>query len=154
MLQRSFFMHKGIKPESQIPRLGVDDLLYEELLIITNNPLVKNTPGFESFWVEGDCREVIMHAYNLVASGHQLISHPLSGSIKPNQNPYKSIIITKRPGEVDIRALNLIGNCLLKTEEFMQNKIQIDLQAVYGDDLQLVDQDILLTALQSFQEGR
>lgn len=116
--------------------------------------MVKEMAGFEHCWVDGECKEVIMQAYNLVAQGHQLISHPLAGSIKPNQNPYKSILISRLPGEIDIAVLKLAENCLRKAEEFMENKIHIDLKAAYGQDLQLVDQDLLLSALQSIQEGR
>jgi hypothetical protein len=129
-------------------------LLTEELLIVTNNPRVKEMTDFRHCWVEGECREVIMQAYNFVAQGHQLISHPLAGSIKPNQNPYKSILISRLSGEVDIAALKLAENCLRKAEELMENKIPIDLNVAYGQDLQLVDQDLLLNALQSIQEGR
>lgn len=126
----------------------------EELLIITNNPMVKELVDVENCWIEGDCQEVIRQTYNRVALGHQLITHPLAGSIKPNQNPYKSILISKLPGEVDIAGLKLVGNCLRKTEELMENKIQIDLKVAYGHDLQLVDQDLVLSALHSIQEGR
>jgi len=126
----------------------------EELLIITNNPMVSKLADYEHYWVDGECKEVIMQAYNLVAAGHQLISHPLAGSIKPNQNSYKSILVSKLPDEVDIEVLKLVGNCLRKAEEFMENKIHLDLKAAYWQDLQLMDLDLLLSALQSIQEGR
>ncbi len=134
--------------------LEVAYLQAEELLIITNNPLIKENYDVEQCWVEGDCKEVIMQAYNLVALGHQLISHPLAGSIKPNQNPFRSILIAKVPGEVDVSALKLVGNCLRKAEEFMENKIQIDLKTAFKQDLQLVDQYLLLSAIESIKEGR
>lgn len=126
----------------------------EELLIITNNPLLKESYDVEQRWVEGTCKEVIMQTYNLVAMGHQLISHPLAGSIKPNQNPFKSILITKIPGEVDLSALKLVANCLRKAEEFTENMIEIDLRAAYKQDLQLADHYLLSSALESIQEGR
>jgi len=132
--------------------MEVAEVSNQELLIITNNQLVKDLADYEHCWVEGGCKEVIIQAYNKVALGHQLISHPLAGSVKPNQNPYKSILVSKRPGEVDQSALKLIENCLNKTEEFMENKFQIDLSASFWHDLQLVDQDLILSALKSVEE--
>ncbi len=126
----------------------------EELLIITNNPLLKERFDVAQRWVEGDCKEVIIQAYNLVAMGHQLISHPLAGSIKPNQNPYKSILIARIPAEVDVSALQLMNNCLRKAEEFTENRILIDLTAAYRQDLQLADHYLLASALASIQERR
>lgn len=99
----------------------------EDLLVVTNNPLVRRQIDIETCWIEGDCQEVIRQVYNRVAMGHLLVSHPLAGSIKPNQNPYKSILITKITGEVDMEGLKLTENCLRKAEELMENKIRIDL---------------------------
>lgn len=126
----------------------------EDLLVVTNNPLVRRQIDIETCWIEGDCQEVIRQVYNRVAMGHLLVSHPLAGSIKPNQNPYKSILITKITGEVDMEGLKLTENCLRKAEELMENKIRIDLQAAYEYDLQLVDQGLIRSALQSIQESR
>lgn len=126
----------------------------EDLLVVTNNPLVRTQIDIETCWIEGDCQEVIRQVYNRVAMGHLLVSHPLAGSIKPNQNPYKSILITKITGEVDMEGLKLTENCLRKAEELMENKIRIDLQAAYEYDLQLVDQGLIRSALQSIQESR
>ncbi|HPF44503.1 MAG TPA: GrdX family protein [Syntrophomonadaceae bacterium] len=125
----------------------------EELLIVTNNPMVRELTGYEHDWVDGDCKQVITQTYNLVAAGHQLISHPLSGSIKPNQNPFKSILISKVPQGVDIDDLKLVGSCLRVAEEFLENKVSIDPNQ-YRQDLQLADHDLLLNALRSIQEGR
>jgi hypothetical protein len=125
-----------------------------ELLVITNNPLVEKQINLENYWIEGDCEEVIKQTYNRVSIGHLLVSHPLAGSIKPNQNPYKSILISKVPGEIDMVGLRLIENCLRKTEELMVNKNEIDLKTRYENDLQLADQSLLLSALQSIEESR
>ena len=63
--------------------------------VITNNPLVKerlsNKIDVEYYDVE--YISLLIKVRDKIHIGHKLLSHPLSGSIKPNETPYKSVII-------------------------------------------------------------
>ena len=37
--------------------------------------------------------EVLYEARDYIHKGHKLLSHPMAGSLKPNQTPYKSIVL-------------------------------------------------------------
>ena len=69
------------------------------LLIVTNNPLVaEGLPKDYAVDYENiTYREILIKVRDLVYGGHRLYTHPLSGSVKPNETPYKSIVISKNP---------------------------------------------------------
>lgn len=115
-----------------------------QLLIITNNPLVNNILDAVIEPVRGNCIEVFRRVYSKVAQGHSLLSHPLAGSIKPNQNPYKSVLLSARPEEVSISHLHLAHHCLEKIEEMLSENYQLPGN---DEDLQLIDRELLWQAL-------
>lgn len=124
----------------------------DEVLIITNNPMVKNIDKYEICWVEGDAGAVYYQALNLVGTGHKLLSHPLAGSIKPNQTPYRSIVVSKKQGLPDADDLRIINHALEKVEVMATEATRPDLKVNYAEDFQLVDKELLLHALDSLLE--
>ena len=81
-----------------------------EYMVITNNPLVwdrlKETRHV--VYREISYEEILREVRDRIHEGHTLLSHPLSGSVKPNETPYKSIMISERKGEVDEGSRKLI----------------------------------------------
>ena len=66
-------------------------------LIITNNTLVKEKLG-ENYHVEYEdlsYEDTLRKVRDRVYLGHKLLTHPLSGSVKPNETPYKSVMKTE-----------------------------------------------------------
>ena len=63
--------------------------------ILTNNPLAEKKYGetHNVIFVNGGFKDVIMEARNMVSQGAVLLTHPLYGSVKPNETPYRSILI-------------------------------------------------------------
>lgn len=57
-----------------------------------------------------------------VHKGHVLISHPLSGSVKPNETPYKSIVVSKNANELDLKSLAIIEESIACCEKFDKHK--------------------------------
>ena len=64
-------------------------------LIISNNKLVKEDLSIyaEVMLVEGSLLQTMEQTRDLIHKGYILLTHPLSGSIKPNETPYKSIAV-------------------------------------------------------------
>ena len=68
-------------------------------MIVTNNPLVAEcvpadyAVNFENITY----REILVKVRDLVYAGHRLYTHPLSGSVKPNETPYKSVVVSRLP---------------------------------------------------------
>ena len=114
--------------------------------LITNNPAAceKFHGRCETVYLEsGTYPDVLIRARDLIHEGHRLLSHPLSGSVKPGQTPYKSIVMTKEKGELDVESLRIIEagiavagkqadrtNSQLYTEEILKDFQLIDLELI------------------------
>ncbi|CUX38104.1 GrdX family protein [Clostridium sp. C105KSO13] len=122
----------------------------ENFEIITNNPLVlgKLEKTHYVAYHEISYEEILKKVRDRIHEGHRLLSHPLSGSVKPKETPYKSIIITKRKEmKPDLESLELIENAIEACGKF---SFKADLYgAEVYKDFQLIDWTLLKSALES-----
>ena len=84
--------------------------------LITNNPAVhKEYSGRTEIEYLEDKRliDVMYFARDRIHEGHKLLTHPLSGSVKPGQTPYKTIVLSKEKGELDIESVRLIEDSIM-----------------------------------------
>lgn len=94
-------------------------------IIITNNRDVneKFKERMEVVFLEDkDYLDVLYFVRGKVHDGHKLLTHPLSGSIKPNETPFKSIMITKEIGDLDTDGLMMVEESILTAKKFLNNK--------------------------------
>jgi len=110
-------------------------------ILITNNPLAKSSleATITVEYIETDLIGVLTHVRNLVHKGHRLLTHPLSGSIKPNETIYKSVIITGNPSELDMQSVNIIGESILTAQKFPKRQLTDE----YLSDMQMVDLSLI-----------
>ena len=82
----------------------------KDYIIITNNPLVPQMldEEHEVDYSEISYEDVLGKVRDRIHEGHLLLSHPLSGSVKPNETPYKSVMISRKAGKLDERSLSII----------------------------------------------
>lgn len=117
--------------------------------IVTNNPLVKEKLGeeFHVEFLEISYKEVLETVRNYVYDGYELLTHPLSGSVKPNETPYKSIMVAETKGTVDFEQVDIIERAVRAVDKF---EFKSDKYAphVY-DDFQLVDLSLIKSAIPS-----
>ena len=118
-------------------------------IIITNNPLVREklSERHNVFYREISFEDILKEVRDRIHEGHQLLSHPLSGSVKPNETPYKSVMITEGKGEIDERSLAIIESAIQACGKFIF-KSDLYEQSVY-QDFQLIDWGLLESALAS-----
>ena len=115
--------------------------------IITNNPLVRDclSDWYQVDYHEISYREILVKVRDLVYSGYKLYTHPIAGSVKPNETPYKSIVVGKAPGEFSIEESNLMANAMITFDKIKPLGVQ------YSDyhikDFQLIDYTLLCGAL-------
>lgn len=88
-----------------------------KVFILTNNLKAKKHYP-EARYMEGEFMDVINAARDLIHKGHKLISHPLTGSVKPKETKYKSILMTADAGAIDMQSLELIENAITTTNKF------------------------------------
>lgn len=120
-----------------------------EILVITNNLMVKNMSDIKVFFIDGDGREVLYQTLNKVAGGHRLLSHPLAGSLKPDQNPFKSILLSQEKGQVNQSEIAVLHRSLEKMENMLEGGCRANKKPIYND-LQLIDLSLLTSALEAF----
>lgn len=119
--------------------------------ILTNNSLVKEkySNSLNITFVGGQYIDVLKSARDMVHKGSRLITHPLMGSIKPNETPFRSIIMAE--GTVlDIESLAIIESSIAAAEKFQSdNKLPNWTENVL-DDFRFVDLKLFESALESF----
>ena len=123
-------------------------------VILTNNPLAadefKETHDVE--FIDGKLIDVLIKARDMVNCGAVLLNHPLYGSVKPNETPYRSLLI-KRPAApadgsfpaADPESVRLIGNAVNAFSKFIVKK-EITNQSLL-EDFQVVDLSLLKSAV-------
>ncbi|MBZ2175657.1 GrdX family protein [Schnuerera sp. xch1] len=94
-------------------------------IIVTNNKDVyeKYKDDFEIVYNEKyTYLDVLKYVRNQIHNGHKLTTHPLSGSVKPNETPYKTIMISKEKNKMDYDSLTIIEDSINTTKKFIDNK--------------------------------
>ena len=121
----------------------------KKYVVITNNPLVleKLDETYQVIYKDVSYEELLKEVRNKIHEGHLLLTHPLSGSVKPNETPYKSIMISEGKEEVDKRSISLIENAIQSCRKF-EIKSDKYRPEVYKD-FQLIDWTLLESGLAS-----
>ena len=83
-------------------------------IIVTNNPLVLERHGGTRniIYKEVSYEDVLREVRDRIHEGHSMLTHPLSGSVKPNETPYKSIMISAERRAIDGESVALIENAI------------------------------------------
>ena len=91
--------------------------------------------------------EVLKLARDYVHLKHKLLTHPLAGSIKPNETPYKSIVISKNKERLNFCSLNYIENSIDMCKNFVPRTK--DYQQDVLEDFRHIDYSLIESALAS-----
>jgi len=115
-------------------------------ILVTNNPLVEEhyNSDFQIEFIETDLPGILTRVRDLIHCGHRLLTHPLSGSVKPNESPYKTVLITGIKEKTDAQSVTIIGESILTAQKFPAR--QIPEQHLH--DMQIVDLSLIRTALE------
>lgn len=114
-------------------------------VIVTNNPKVfkKYGENYNVDFQDDDYMVVLNKVRDMVHLGHKLLTHPLAGSIKPNETPFKSVFITKTPNEFDAQSLMIIEESIATCKKFAKLRfpnMASEIRADFSDiDCSLVD---------------
>ena len=116
--------------------------------IITNNPKVEQQEG--ALYYDETLMQILLRVRDLVHQNYRLLTHPLAGSIKPHQTPYKSVALFATPGaELDFDSLSAIEGAIQVTQKLMQEHHLPEWPKQIMADFALIDLDLLQSGLQS-----
>lgn len=121
-----------------------------DFIIITNNPVVRERMGGRCavLFVEGGYRDVLIKVRDMVYTGHTLYTHPLAGSVKPNDTMYRSIAISKKPHEFSMELSEIISNSVAVCDKFPVK--QRTLTEKMLRDFQMVDYILIAGAMEFY----
>ena len=137
--------------------------------LVTNNPRVnekyllpENTKNMaELIYLENaGFLEVLEFVRRSVHNGHELLTHPLSGSIKPYETPYKSVIIAESANSaggtaiVDFGSLAIIEEAIETTKKFLTDYKPRNYTEKHHEDFMAIDLHIIDSGVESARTGR
>ncbi|MBU5426121.1 GrdX family protein [Tissierella pigra] len=114
--------------------------------IVTNNPYVyeKYKDKMDMIYKEElNYIQLLEFIRDKIHEGHQLLTHPLSGSIKPNETPYKTVMISKDKGSLDTSGMLIVEESIETAKKFQTNKPTPDWVESVLDDFRVIDLSLI-----------
>lgn len=97
--------------------------------VITNNVNLLDEGALKQFDVDEvifletlDIIEVMKTIRDYIHKGYKLLTHPLSGSVKPVETPFKSVAISVDPTTLDMESLTMIEKAIQMAETFKRTE--------------------------------
>lgn len=121
--------------------------------IITNNSLCRDK--YQELlpveYLEGKgYMDVLLTVRDYIQKGWRLETHPMTGSLKPNQTPYKSIMVSDLPREQEefYSQEMTIENSILSCRKFLEIKQTPNWTEEIRKDFMIVDLSLIEGAIQ------
>jgi hypothetical protein len=123
-------------------------------LVVTNNPKVnsfmseKRLGGHQCCWVDGFTEDVLRRVRDLCHANYSLITHPLTGSIKPNHTPFKTVVLEHGDrGELHSASVEIAETSLAKAQSLLQSKPRPAAYRNHLEDFAVIDLDFFYSYL-------
>ena len=118
--------------------------------IITNNPWVleKYAQRYEVHFASVGFLQLLDLVRDGIHRGDRLLSHPLSGSVKPNETPYKSVIVEEGRSSVDMQSLMIIEDAIVMARNLMKTPKLFLEDDQRMEDCRMIDLTLLDSALE------
>ena len=121
--------------------------------IVTNNSLCRDK--YQELipvdFLEGKgYMDVLLAVRDYIQKGWRLETHPMTGSLKPNQTPYKSIMVSDLPREQEefYSQEMTIENSILSCRKFLEIKQTPNWTEEIRNDFMIVDLSLIEGAIQ------
>ncbi len=96
---------------------------------------------------EGTYLDVLEKVRDYIHLGHKLVSHPMAGSLKPNQTPYKTIVLEKDKSKASreevLESVNMIENAIASAEKFFRGNKLPNWPEYIKKDFKTVDESFI-----------
>ena len=112
-------------------------------IVITNNPMVcEKITNYELQYRDTSYLGILELVRDRVHMGHTLITHPLAGSVKPGETPYRTVLISSEAGELDIKSLSTIEESIITCKKLTKH-VTLGWSERILLDFQLIDFDLI-----------
>ena len=116
--------------------------------LITNNPkfIEENLKDIEIEYLDMSYIDILRKIRDYVHENWEIVTHPLYGSVKPNETIYRTIVI-KENNYLDITSVNLISDAILTFKKFRNNREVPQWTDRVKDDFSVIDYDLIINAI-------
>ena len=116
--------------------------------LITNNPkfIEENLKDIEIEYLDMSYIDILRKVRDYVHENWEIVTHPLYGSVKPNETIYRTIVI-KENNSLDITSVNLISDAILTFKKFRNNIEVPQWTDRVKDDFSVIDHDLIINAI-------
>lgn len=130
--------------------------------ILTNNPRVYERYSLPEnqkklsklIYLEGKSYlEVLEAARDIIHEGHELLTHPLSGSVKPYETPYKSIALSEKTGDLNLQSLGIIEESIATAKKFINDHRPRQYAPRHFNDFMIIDQHLIDSGVESINQN-
>lgn len=121
----------------------------KDILIVTNNSkvFIKYKENYNIEFMDSETMyDVLMKTRDLLHLGYKLLTHPMSGSLKSNQTPYKSILLIKKNNNfenTDFYDILMIENAIENYNKFIKNRHLTNYTENIKNDFKTVDLSLI-----------
>ena len=112
--------------------------------LVTNNPRFKEEKfdNIDIEFLDVSYDDILKKVRDYVHGNWELLSHPLYGSVKPNETIYRSVVI-KKVDKLDINSVTLISDAITTFDKFRSNKKTPNWTDRVKDDFSVIDYDLI-----------
>ncbi|EEA85838.1 GrdX family protein [Peptacetobacter hiranonis] len=112
----------------------------EKCTIVTNNDRVADKyKDIMKVELVNSYEEVLIKARNMVYDRHRLLTHPQAGSLKPNQTPYRSIIVYPSDNSSNMDDVMMIEKAIETFNKFREIKETPKYEEKIANDYKTID---------------
>ena len=112
----------------------------EKCTIVTNNDRVADKyKDIMKVELVNSYEEVLIKARDMVYDRHRLLTHPQAGSLKPNQTPYRSIIIYPSDNSSNMDDVMMIEKAIETFNKFREIKETPKYEEKIANDYKTID---------------
>ncbi|NLM44618.1 MAG: GrdX protein [Clostridiales bacterium] len=125
--------------------------LLKNMKIITNNSYICELFNeiIDVIYIKGGYLDVLYAARDKIHLGDILVSHPLMGSLKPNETPYRSILLDEKKGPLCYQSLSIIESSIESYKKLAKDNPTPQWSEKVLKDFQLLDAKFIESALSS-----
>lgn len=112
----------------------------EKCTIVTNNDRVADKyKDMMNVEMVDSYEEVLIKARDMVYDRHRLLTHPQAGSLKPNQTPYRSIIVYPSDNSSNMDDVMMIEKAIETFNKFREIKETPKYEEKIANDYKTID---------------
>lgn len=120
-------------------------------ILYTNNPLFLDykEKNLDVRYFDMKSIDLLIKVRDLIHQNYVLLTHPLHSSLKPNETPFRSVVISEEPAnKVDVNSVELIQKAIETYKRFLRDgDVDDDWAPEIITDFGVIDYDIIVKGM-------